>query len=417
MAQQTERGSGGSPRTYPEDSPWKDEEKLRDLYHNDGLSSSTIANRYGVSRPTILYWMDKFGIERRNPKEAAGSGSDHHSFNLCPSIHTTVPAGYERVYGGPDSPLVGVHQLVVIAEGANPALVFSDGEYHVHHRNNIPWDNRPSNLELVTRDSHIRKTLQWNFNADVSQRDRSGDLGEGGVNRKEASISDTPEGEVQEDDVSREYAQMDGDGYKDAETLEYLYHEKSLTQEEIGDIFGVTGSCISDWLSRHEIETRGYPQPDVEGAPWKDELTLRRLYVKNGLGTPDIAEKFETTPETIIYWLEKFGIERRDGNETVKMNGQHHARTTHPTFRDSERGYTVVTSRTDGQRYRFYIHQLVAIADGAEPQKLFSGDGVVHHRNGVKWDNRPSNLEVVSRGEHTVKHIRERMRRFSGGNG
>lgn len=47
-----------------------------------------------------------------------------------------------------------VHQLLAISEGADPADVFSDGEFHVHHRNRIRWDNRPENLEVRHRTDH-----------------------------------------------------------------------------------------------------------------------------------------------------------------------------------------------------------------------------------------------------------------------
>lgn len=57
---------------------------------------------------------------------------------------------------------VYVHQLVAIANGEDASRVFSNGAYHVHHKNRVPWDNRPENLELVSEDEHsIEHREQW----------------------------------------------------------------------------------------------------------------------------------------------------------------------------------------------------------------------------------------------------------------
>ena len=50
--------------------------------------------------------------------------------------------------------VVHVHQLAIIAEGADPEQVFSGGDFHVHHGNNVRWDNRPSNLSLELDKDH-----------------------------------------------------------------------------------------------------------------------------------------------------------------------------------------------------------------------------------------------------------------------
>ncbi|WP_135806032.1 hypothetical protein [Halorussus marinus] len=54
---------------------------------------------------------------------------------------------------------VYVHQLTAIADGASPYLVFSAGEYHIHHRSGIRFDNRPSNPQLLKGDDHARETF------------------------------------------------------------------------------------------------------------------------------------------------------------------------------------------------------------------------------------------------------------------
>ena len=61
------------------------------------------------------------------------------------------------------------------------------------------------------------------------------------------------------------------------------------------------------------------------------------------------------------------------------------------------------------ERYA-YVHQLVAIANGADPSEVFSGGRFhIHHRNGCKFDNRPGNLEVRRSDEHGRHHHDQRV--------
>lgn len=67
---------------------------------------------------------------------------------------------------------------------------------------------------------------------------------------------------------------------------------------------------------------------------------------------------------------------------------------------------------TEGRERYVYVHQLLAIAEGADPSRVFSGgEWAVHHRNGLKWDNRPANLELREGDRHIAEHGAETARR------
>lgn len=65
-------------------------------------------------------------------------------------------------------------------------------------------------------------------------------------------------------------------------------------------------------------------------------------------------------------------------------------------------GYESVRPTVDGKNKHFYIHDLVASAFiGKKPE-----GASVNHKNGVKRDNRPENLEYVSHAEN-MRHAAE----------
>lgn len=144
------------------DQPWNDPEKLRELYHEEGLSIREVADRLGCVTSTVYKRMDRFGIESRSKSEAA---------SLPYANFSTNSDGYEEWNLGfkGETLQLRVHRLLVIAEGESPYDVFS-GEYDVHHRNDISWDNRPENVVLIDSDEHrnISRDKRWNGASDCS---------------------------------------------------------------------------------------------------------------------------------------------------------------------------------------------------------------------------------------------------------
>lgn len=129
---------------------YKLEDVLREQYVKQGKTLKELEEEWGTHRGTIHYWMSQHGVERRRhvatPVRRASFGLDSSGYERMQS----------RIPGTRKNDAIQLHQLVVIAEGADPEMVFSGGDYHCHHRNGIPWDNRPGNVELLSREAHQR---------------------------------------------------------------------------------------------------------------------------------------------------------------------------------------------------------------------------------------------------------------------
>jgi hypothetical protein len=149
-----------------QNAPWRDAETLRHLYHDEGLSQREVAERLGCAGSTVDKWMSKLGVEKRTKSDARGGGV---SFR-----HTRQGYAMVVVSHGTHSTPIRVHQLVAIGNGADPYDIFSDGDYHVHHRNDHPSDNRPENLSVIRAGDHLREHgLHEEFHGPYT-RDESG---------------------------------------------------------------------------------------------------------------------------------------------------------------------------------------------------------------------------------------------------
>ena len=127
-------------------------EILERLYLVENLSQREIAEELDFTQPGVSQAMDRFGIDAR-------------STSLSTSMAKSGPTprldnhGYEYIQNSVLGETVQfrLHRLVAMAEYGIERV--ADGV--VHHKNNIPWDNRPKNLEVLEdtehRSLHARK--------------------------------------------------------------------------------------------------------------------------------------------------------------------------------------------------------------------------------------------------------------------
>ena len=130
-----------------------DKAELEKLYWQEGLSSTQIAQRIGVTGSAVRRAMSKLGIKIRTLSEAL-SGDRHYKWRGGKSKTST---GYIEVYM-PNHPRANkrgrVYEHLLVWE-ATHGRKLRKGEI-VHHLNGIKTDNRPENLIALKKKTHDR---------------------------------------------------------------------------------------------------------------------------------------------------------------------------------------------------------------------------------------------------------------------
>jgi len=178
--------------------------------------------------------------------------------------------------------------------------------------------------------------------------------------------------------------------WRDKETLQELYVERTLSTHEIAEKLGCDATAVQRWLKKHDIGTRSEGSGLDRDAPWKDKDTLREMYVGEKMSTYEIANYFGVSDGTIGMWLDRHGISRRYNS---------------PHFKTREDGYEVVRHQVEGDTHIIRVHRLLAYAEGLiTAEELFDKDIHVHHQTNIPWDNRPNKLKGMTNSEHIKMH-------------
>lgn len=111
---------------------------------------------------------------------------------------------------------------------------------------------------------------------------------------------------------------------------------------------------------------------DTEPSPaWQDPDLLEILYWEHELSLRDIASRLGCSKTTVKRWADYYGLQLRPPNNQKE----------HPSFWTNPKGYSYAESTIDGDQAVVGIHELVAIANGADPNEVFRVDTQIHHRS------------------------------------
>lgn len=152
--------------------PYKDEDTLRSLYQEQKLSSKGVAERLGCAPNTVLKWLRKHDIEVRSRSESISYSHGYHPNEVPIVMHRRGQVRWNYCYKNKKHS-VYVHRLLAVAEYGFEEVADST----VHHKNDIPWDNRPENIELMDHGEHTAhhsQKVDWLDSLRMAEMYRSG---------------------------------------------------------------------------------------------------------------------------------------------------------------------------------------------------------------------------------------------------
>lgn len=131
---------------------------------------------------------------------------------------------------------------------------------------------------------------------------------------------------------------------------------------------------------------------------YADREELQRMYVEQEMSMQEIADECDCSITTVHRYIHRYDIKARGHGYAARKPGLSYEMTSYGYMRWHG-------TRGDGGEkvdYGFTVHRLLAIAkygpDAVTP------DVDVHHKNGIRWDNRPNNIELQGHAEHASLH-------------
>lgn len=167
---------------------------------------------------------------------------------------------------------------------------------------------------------------------------------------------------------------------------------------------GLSRNTVSRWLHASNIPTpKSGPKSRIE------EARVSELYL-SGKSTRDISAVLGVGKTRVQYITRKLGISRSKSTSvslSIETGRRKIGGVNHPNWnggRTKRNGYMFVYApeHPRSTSVRHHIQEHILVWENTHKQYLPEGF-VIHHKNGIKTDNRPENLVALRRGKHHSK--------------
>ena len=194
----------------------------------------------------------------------------------------------------------------------------------------------------------------------------------------------------------------------DKNLLYDLYYNQGLTAKEICKILDIKQPVtIYKYMNQYGFERRNTCQElkkrtmnGMDDKQFKEYLTLQY----QTLSINQIAQKLNVSPITIYKYMDDYQIKRHNQKESNAIFNKGN-RNSYKGGRISHGDGYIKLLCPEHPRANVYGYVLehIIIAE-TKIGRYLKADEVVHHINGVKNDNRPDNLLVLTKHEHSQLH-------------
>jgi len=274
-------------------------EQLRWWYINEKKSAHKIGEIVGVSKGTVLRWLEEDGINRRNNREKVFA-------DLGKEIVKPTDDQLRRWYVDEKKSTREIGEIIgangsTIAEWLKKAEIERRGQREARFLSLGKEVVKPSNTQL----------RRWYIDEGKSTYEIGKIVGVNWATAlnwlKEASIP-----------IRQDYYEMHGYDFvkPSRDQLRKWYVDDKKSTIEIAEIVGVSWGTVSNWLKEAGVQIRNQTEAkfvqygkEIEKPP--DER-LRKWYINEKRSAAEISTIVDVDKTTILNWLARAGIARRE---------------------------------------------------------------------------------------------------------